>query len=143
MASKFGVASLLPCRSPFLAGGGRGTTSPGRRSADLQVFRRHAMSLKQWIPLLGLAFLTATVLFPRSTAQAGEVGSGSGYKVLEPIRHGNLTVFPVVSATSHDTHEFLTLDEGVRWARLSSPNTATCRPCCGVVWSDRPMMGLR
>jgi hypothetical protein len=36
------------------------------------------------------------------------------YKVLAPIRHGNLTVFPVVTATSHETREFLTLDEGLR-----------------------------
>jgi hypothetical protein len=72
------------------------------------------MNFKLWMPLLGLAFLAATALFPRSTAPAGEVRSGSDYKVLEPIRHGNLTVFPVVAAMSHDTHEFLTLDEGVR-----------------------------
>jgi hypothetical protein len=34
--------------------------------------------------------------------------------VLEPIRHGNLTVFPVVTARSYPTGEFLTLDEGLR-----------------------------
>jgi hypothetical protein len=33
--------------------------------------------------------------------------------VLEPIRHGNLTVFPVVAAKSYPTGEFLTLDEGL------------------------------
>jgi hypothetical protein len=38
----------------------------------------------------------------------------SGYTVLAPIRHGNLTVFPVVAARSYDTEEFLTLDEGLR-----------------------------
>ena len=43
--------------------------------------------------------------------------STSGYKVLEPIRHGNLTVFPVVAARSHDTQEFLTLDEGCARAK--------------------------
>ena len=47
-------------------------------------------------------------------AQAGEVAPASGYKVLEPIRHGNLTVFPVVAAKSYPTGEFLTLDEGLR-----------------------------
>src|SRR4030095_4836527 len=36
------------------------------------------------------------------------------YRVLAPIRHGNLTVFPVVTAIAHDTREFLTLDEGLR-----------------------------
>jgi hypothetical protein len=40
--------------------------------------------------------------------------STSHYKVLAPIGHGNLTVFPVVATTSHDTQEFLTLDEGLR-----------------------------
>lgn len=40
--------------------------------------------------------------------------SNSGYKVLEPIRHGSLTVFPVVAPKSYATDEFLTLDEGLR-----------------------------
>ena len=34
--------------------------------------------------------------------------------MLEPIRHGSLTVFPVVSPKSYPTSEFLTLDEGLR-----------------------------
>jgi ARG/rhodanese/phosphatase superfamily protein len=36
------------------------------------------------------------------------------YKVLAPISHGDLTIFPVVSAKVHDTSEFITLDEGIR-----------------------------
>jgi hypothetical protein len=47
-------------------------------------------------------------------AQAGEPPSPVDYKVLAPIRHGNLTVFPVVASTSHDTGGFLTLDEGLK-----------------------------
>ena len=46
--------------------------------------------------------------------QAGEDPSIAGYKVLEPIRHGTLTVFPVVASKSYATNEFLTLDEGLR-----------------------------
>ena len=46
------------------------------------------------------------------TAFAGEVRSG--YRVLAPISHGNLTIFPVVAFSTHDTSEFLTLDEGLR-----------------------------
>jgi hypothetical protein len=46
--------------------------------------------------------------------QAGEQPSASGYKVLEPIRHGSLTVFPVVAPKTYATGEFLTLDEGLR-----------------------------
>jgi hypothetical protein len=45
---------------------------------------------------------------------AGEQPSASGYNVLEPIRHGSLTVFPVVAPKSYATSEFLTLDEGLR-----------------------------
>ncbi|MGH9496324.1 MAG: ARPP-1 family domain-containing protein, partial [Candidatus Sulfotelmatobacter sp.] len=47
-------------------------------------------------------------------ARAGEVVPASGYKVLDPVRHGNLAVFPVVTAKSYPTSEFLTLDEGLR-----------------------------
>ncbi len=45
---------------------------------------------------------------------AGEQPSASGYKVLEPIRHGSLTVFPIVAPKSYATGEFMTLDEGLR-----------------------------
>jgi ARG and Rhodanese-Phosphatase-superfamily-associated Protein domain len=47
-----------------------------------------------------------------ATCFAGQVPSG--YRVLSPISHGNLTIFPVVASTTHDTSEFLTLDEGLR-----------------------------
>ena len=40
--------------------------------------------------------------------------AGPNYKVLNPISHGNLTIFPVVTSTTHDTSGFITLDEGIR-----------------------------
>ncbi|HEV2396475.1 MAG TPA: DUF6569 family protein [Candidatus Sulfotelmatobacter sp.] len=46
--------------------------------------------------------------------RAGEQIPVPGYKVLDPIRHGNLTVFPVVAAKTYPTSEFITLDEGLR-----------------------------
>ncbi|HEX3587470.1 MAG TPA: DUF6569 family protein [Candidatus Angelobacter sp.] len=36
------------------------------------------------------------------------------YKILAPITHGDLTIFPVVSDKIHDTSNFITLDEGIR-----------------------------
>jgi ARG/rhodanese/phosphatase superfamily protein len=50
---------------------------------------------------------------------AGLAGSGQApisgdYKLLTPITHGDLTIFPVVSSKAHDTSGFLTLDEGIR-----------------------------
>lgn len=53
-------------------------------------------------------------LFLPCRVPAGGMPPAAGYTVLAPIRHGNLTVFPVVAARSYDTEEFLTLDEGLR-----------------------------
>src|SRR5438552_17411675 len=70
------------------------------------------MSLKIWIPILVLAVVAAlAVILP---CVGGEAPLTSGYKVLPPIKHGNLTVFPVAAASSHNTQAFLTLDEGLR-----------------------------
>jgi hypothetical protein len=53
-----------------------------------------------------------------SAAIAGDAGSvpatANDYKILAPITHSDLTIFPVVSAKSHDTSDFITLDEGIR-----------------------------
>ena len=35
------------------------------------------------------------------------------WRLLEPVRHENLSIFPVVSARAYDTSWFLTLDEGL------------------------------
>ncbi len=59
-----------------------------------------------------LLLVTGFVIIDHHSVQAGEVPPG--LKVLDPIHHGNLTVFPVVSAKSYPTGEFLTLDEGLR-----------------------------
>jgi sulfur carrier protein ThiS len=45
---------------------------------------------------------------------AGELPRAADYKALAPISSGNLTIFPVVAARTYDTHEFITLDEGLR-----------------------------
>ena len=48
--------------------------------------------------------------------------------MLEPIRHGNLAVFPVVAARSHDTQEFLTLDEGLRSGDVIVTESGSVQP---------------
>lgn len=60
-----------------------------------------------------LLFVAGFALVGRQKVRAGEVNPTSGYKVLDPIHHGNLTVFPVVANKSYPTGEFLTLDEGL------------------------------
>src|SRR5262252_9339952 len=65
------------------------------------------------VALLVAVAVGARLMLGGNTARAGQVSSPSGYKVLDPIRHSNLTVFPVVAAKSYPTAEFLTLDEGL------------------------------
>ena len=72
------------------------------------------MSPKIFLAWMALLMVTGLVVMDQREARAGEVTPAAGYKVLEPIRHGNLTVFPVVAAKSYSTSEFLTLDEGLR-----------------------------
>ncbi len=61
-----------------------------------------------------LAVMGGILLLDQRPAQAGETIPASGFKVLDPIRHGNLTVFPVVANKTYPTGEFITLDEGLR-----------------------------
>ncbi len=64
--------------------------------------------------VIGLVIVAGMFCLDLQPVRAGEQPSVSGYKVLEPIRHGTLTVFPVVAPRSYATSEFMTLDEGLR-----------------------------
>jgi hypothetical protein len=72
------------------------------------------MNPKMFVALVGLLVVGGLVSQNQRQAMAGEVTGTSGFKALEPIRQGNLTVFPVVASKSYHTAEFLTLDEGLR-----------------------------
>jgi len=77
----------------------------------------------------GLVLLSLAVTLAvggRRKAFAGEP-SAADYKVLAPIRHGNLTVFPVVAAMSHDTGGFLTLDEGLKSGEVEVTESGSVR----------------
>ncbi len=62
----------------------------------------------------GIVLLVLAAIVIPCLLEAGEVSPSSGYALLDPIRSGNLTVFPVVANKSYDTGQFLTLDEGIR-----------------------------
>jgi ARG/rhodanese/phosphatase superfamily protein len=70
---------------------------------------------RSFLPMLAVLFTGFLVV---SAANAGDAGSlpatSNDYKILAPITHGDLTIFPVVSGKSHDTSDFITLDEGIR-----------------------------
>jgi hypothetical protein len=74
--------------------------------------------------ILGIAVTTAAA--GRWMAWAGEP-SAADYTVLAPIRHGNLTVFPVIAAGAHDTSGFLTLDEGLKSGEVEVTESGSVR----------------
>jgi hypothetical protein len=76
------------------------------------------------ILVAGLILLMTLVGLP--PVKAGQ--QANGYKVLAPIRQGNLTVFPVVAGSSHETQELLTLDEGLRSGEVVVTESGSIRP---------------
>jgi hypothetical protein len=81
-----------------------------------------------FIRILGLALFIGFAAMTPCPAPAGEVSSISHYKVLEPILHGNLAVFPVVASLSHDTQDFLTLDDGLRSGEVVVSESGALQP---------------
>ncbi len=68
--------------------------------------------------IFAAAFVGVLALaFAFTPARAGIPSSGN-YKVLAPISHGNLTIFPVVADETYDTSGFITLDDGIRTGQV-------------------------
>jgi hypothetical protein len=67
--------------------------------------------------LLGFTALSVAALgfvwSSPGTPGGGGAKPEDDWRLLEPITNENLTVFPVVSASGHDTRAFLTLEEGL------------------------------
>ncbi len=84
--------------------------------------------MKSLVAFVSAAIMAVIVMPGAVEAPAGETTSTPAYKVLEPIRHGNLSVFPVVSTISHDTQGFLTLDEGLRSGEVIVNEAGTISP---------------
>ncbi|MDE3135198.1 MAG: hypothetical protein KGL59_01370 [Acidobacteriota bacterium] len=67
------------------------------------------------LAVLGLVSLGSSADARKPARATGPADSiGPKYRVLAPIEHNNLSVFPVVASVTHDTSGFLTLDQGVR-----------------------------
>lgn len=78
-----------------------------------------------------VATLTLSIFLTESRqekVEAGQPAPASGYRVLEPISHGRLMIFPVVSAGVHDTRQFLTLDEGLVSGEVVVTEAGSVRP---------------
>jgi hypothetical protein len=84
------------------------------------------------------AFLSAllfTAVAAAGAAKAGESSSSEAYKVLPPILHSNLAIFPVITGHSFDTSQLMTLDEGVRSGQVTITETGDER---GLVRPGQP-----
>jgi hypothetical protein len=66
-----------------------------------------------WGTFLSIPVLLIAAALAGGTGTAPSALTGE-YKLLAPISHGDLTIFPVVSSKSHDASGFITLDEGIR-----------------------------
>jgi hypothetical protein len=91
------------------------------------------------VTALLFGFFLAAVAFARA-AKAGESSSSESYKVLAPILHSNLAIFPVVSGHSFDTSQLMTLDEGVRSGQVTITETGDER---GLVRPGQPIPARR
>jgi hypothetical protein len=65
--------------------------------------------------LLGISTLGGPAFFstPSVPPSAHPSGSEGGWRLIDPITYQNISIFPVVTASSMDTGAFLTLDEGL------------------------------
>jgi hypothetical protein len=86
------------------------------------------MKLLLFTTSVGMAVIWGGMAAAPPRVAAGELASGTDYKVLGPIRQGNLTVFPVVVANSRDTREFLILDEGLRSGEVVVTESGRVQP---------------
>ena len=66
-----------------------------------------------------LAVGTAAILLFTGHIAGGQAKpAGGGYKVLAGTTQDNLTIFPIVTDSTPDTHSLLTLDEGLRSGQI-------------------------
>jgi len=87
------------------------------------------------LPVLLLAARSGIYGLP---SDAGQIPAD--YKLLTPISHGDLTIFPVVAAKTHDTSGFLTLDEGIRSGEVVVTEVGAIH---GMIRRRRPIQNYR
>ena len=97
------------------------------------------MKIRAFLATMLMAIAFGLLLASRYEAEAGQMTPAVDYKVLAPIRHGNLTVFPVMASTSHDTGGFLTLDEGLRSGEVEVTESGIVR---GMIRRRPPQGGV-
>jgi len=98
-------------------------------------FSHHVLYGLHWKRMAVVAALCSLLL--AGSASAGGPDEIGVYKVLPPIVRGNLAIFPVIGGESHDTSQFLTLDEGVRSGQVTITEAGDQR---GLVRPGQPIL---
>jgi hypothetical protein len=97
--------------SPFIA-----LENPARQQCAGPSGQAPNKVTRSWPPLKAAACSLFCVIAIPSLAGGPDQGP---YKVLPAIVHENLAIFPVLAGRSHDTSQFLTLDEGIRSGQVT------------------------
>lgn len=75
---------------------------------------------------VALGFAMIASLFSAISIDGGQSKpAGPAYKTIAPITQDNLTVFPIVTDSNRDTHNLLTLDEGLRSGEVTITEQGT------------------
>ncbi len=91
-----------------------------------------------------LSFTAVAAFFVAIHIGAGQTKlTDATYRVLPPIARDNFAIFPIVSDFARDTHNFLTLDEGLRSGQVviteGGASTGLVRPRLNNrPWQERP-----
>jgi len=88
---------------------------------------------------------TTIILLFGIRIEGGPKTAGPTYKVLSPVTQDNLTVLPVVTESTYDTRNFLTLDEGLHSGSVvvsEEGSSGLVRPRPGI-WEEHPLPNPR
>ncbi len=93
---------------------------------------KRSVKLGVWFcaPVVAIVVTTACMSAPMTKVAAGPIeGPGTGYRVLQPIQSGDLTLFPVVGGDgkASASDPFLTLDEGLRSGEVEVTEAGSVR----------------
>ncbi len=107
-----------------------------------------AMVLVTGLLALPLAAQIHRILEPVAPSGKSVSDIAGGWRVLDPITRGNLSIYPVISGQQIDTRDFLTLDEGiasgqVRVLERGQYGSAMYRPRAERIrpWQEMPPQG--
>ncbi|TET33150.1 MAG: hypothetical protein E3J72_17620 [Planctomycetota bacterium] len=93
------------------------------------------------VMLVGLFFFYSIFLSPSGDEFLSDLDVEGNFYLEEPIRHLNLTIFPICAYEASDTADFVTLDEGMKekLVEIAEKENAQVSELCICNKSDKPL----